>query len=75
VGIAFLDRLPVKNACQYLKEKFQVGLELDGGGTLRLENVVAYASTCDGASHLASMADILLGSFRYCVNGARSPPR
>jgi hypothetical protein len=67
-GIALLDRLPVKNAYQYLKEKFQVGLELDGGGTRSLENVVGYASTCDGASHLASMADILLGSFRYCVN-------
>ena len=26
------------------------------------------ASTCDGASHLASIADILVGSFRYCVN-------
>jgi hypothetical protein len=26
------------------------------------------AFTCDGASHLSSMADILLGSFRYCVN-------
>jgi hypothetical protein len=26
------------------------------------------ASTCDGASHLASITDILVGSFRYCVN-------
>jgi hypothetical protein len=67
VGLVLFDRLPIKNAYQYLKEKFQAGLQVDKE-TLKLENVVGFASTCDGASHLASVADILLGSFRYCVN-------
>jgi hypothetical protein len=67
VGIVLFDRLPIKDPYGYLKKKFQVGLELDGQ-TRRLKNVVGFASTCDGASHLASVADILLGSFRYCVN-------
>jgi hypothetical protein len=67
VGVALVDRMSVGNPYQYLKEKFQIGLEL-GAGTRRLENVIGYASTCDGASHLASMADILVGSFRHCVN-------
>jgi hypothetical protein len=33
-----------------------------------LERVIGFGSTTDGASHLASIADVLIGSFRYCVN-------
>ena len=29
---------------------------------------MGFASTTDGASHLASIADILVGAWRYCVN-------
>jgi hypothetical protein len=68
IGIALFDRMPVGNAYQYLKDKFQVGLELQNGGTRKLEKVIGFASTCDGASHLASLTDILVGSFRHCVN-------
>jgi hypothetical protein len=67
IGAALVDRMPVGNPYQYLKDKFQVGLELPGG-TRTLEKVIGFASTCDGASHLASMTDILVGSFRHCVN-------
>ena len=68
VGIAVMDRMPGKDQFKYLKDKFQLGAEFSDGYTQRLENIVGYTITCDGASHLASMADILLGSFRYCVN-------
>jgi hypothetical protein len=68
VGIALVDRMPVGNPYQYLKDKFQIGLELSNGVTRKLEKLIGYASTCDGASHLASLADILVGSFRHCVN-------
>jgi hypothetical protein len=68
VGIAVMDRIPVRDQFKYLKDKFQRGVEFPDGRTQRLENIVGYTSTCDGASHLASMADILLGSFRHCVN-------
>jgi Protein of unknown function (DUF3800) len=68
VGIAVMDRLLVKgDQFKYLKNKFQLGAEFSDG-TKRLENIVGHTITCDGASHLASMADILLGSFRHCVN-------
>lgn len=33
-----------------------------------MSHIIGYASTCDGASHISSVADIVLGSFRYCVN-------
>ena len=38
VGIAVMDRIPVKNQFKYLKDKFQVGVEFPSGGTRRLEN-------------------------------------
>jgi hypothetical protein len=67
VGIVVFDRIPVSNQFKYLKDKFQIGGQYSNG-TRRLENIVGYTTSCDGASHLASMADILLGSFRHCVN-------
>jgi hypothetical protein len=67
-GIALMDRIPVEHPYRYLKEKFQTGLTFPNGDTRRLERVVGLASTTDGASHLASVADVLIGSFRYCVN-------
>jgi hypothetical protein len=67
-GLVLFDRIPIPHHHQYLKEKFQVGLTFPDGNVKRLENIVGLASTTDGASHLASVADILVGSFRYCVN-------
>jgi hypothetical protein len=65
-GIAKLDRMG-KNGFTYAKAKFQRGL-LFGNRDRRLDRIISIGFTCDGASHLASMADIILGSFRYCVN-------
>jgi hypothetical protein len=65
-GIAKLDRMG-KNSFDYAKKKFQRGLSLPTGDR-RLDRIISIGFTCDGASHLASMADIILGSFRYCVN-------
>jgi len=70
VGIVLMDRSPgqLKDPFKYLKNKFQIGLQFPSGGNRRVDNIIGYAFTCDGASHLASLADILLGSFRHCVN-------
>ncbi|MCG8558545.1 MAG: hypothetical protein MI824_01985 [Hyphomicrobiales bacterium] len=67
-GLALLDRLPVKYPYRYLQEKFQTGLEFPWRDPVRLERILGLASTCDGASHVASVADIVLGAFRYCAN-------
>ena len=67
-GIALMDRIPVEHPYRYLREKFQTGLEFPDGNIRRLERVIGLASTTDGASHLASVADVLIGAFRYCVN-------
>ena len=67
-GIAKLDRMG-KNAFTYAREKFQRGLTFSPNSRhRRLDRIVSIGFTCDGASHLSSLADIVLGSFRYCVN-------
>jgi hypothetical protein len=36
--------------------------------TIRLDRVLGFGHAVDGSSHLSSVADVLLGAFRYCVN-------
>jgi len=67
-GLVMFDRMPIAHEHRYFREKFSTGLTFPNGRTRRLENVLGLASTCDGASHMSSVADIVLGSFRYCVN-------
>jgi hypothetical protein len=67
-GIAVLDRLPIAPPDGFIRDKFQVGLTFPRGGTRRLSHIICCAHSCDGASHLTSVADVVLGSFRYCVN-------
>jgi hypothetical protein len=38
------------------------------GKIVRLERILGLGHGCDGSSHLCSVADVLLGAFRYCVN-------
>ncbi len=67
-GICLVDRLPIEGDYRYLTDKFVRGLDLDGGGYVPLDRICAFGSTCIGASHLSSAVDIVLGSFRYCIN-------
>jgi hypothetical protein len=67
-GFAILDRMPVKTPYDYLKEKFQIGMTFDDGTSARLDRILGLSHAADGTSHLCSVADILLGAFRYCVN-------
>jgi hypothetical protein len=67
-GICILDRVPFNGDFRYLEEKFQTGLIFSPRGTKRLERVHLFAFSCQGASHVGSAIDIILGAFRYCVN-------
>ena len=67
-GVVVVDRLPFKQDYDFLKGKFSVGLLMDDGRQLRLNRIDLFASSCDGASHLSSAVDIVLGAFRFCVN-------
>lgn len=67
-GIAFFDRMPIAQEHAYFRQKFQLGLEFPHKPNQPLDRILSYSSTCDGASHFSSLADIIVGSFRYCVN-------
>jgi hypothetical protein len=66
-GVVILDRRSPDAQFTYMQKKFQVGLEYRAS-TCRLGNIIDYSLTCDGCSHLSSVADIVIGAFRYCVN-------
>lgn len=74
-GIVFMDRVPDESAgWSMLKDRFQKGLTgVDWKTPIRLENIIMYATTCDGASHLSSAVDIVLGGMRWVVNQKGRP--
>jgi hypothetical protein len=67
-GYVLFDKIPVQHPYRYLKEKFQVGMTFKGRPPIRLERVLGFGHAVDGSSHLCSVADVMLGAFRYCVN-------
>lgn len=67
-GIVAMDRLPDGVEFEYLSNKFGRGLNLQDGESVELDRIVVFSSTCINASHLTSAMDIVLGSWRYCIN-------
>lgn len=67
-GYAILDRLPINDPYSYLKEKFQQGMVFTYKPNIRFDRILGFAHGVDGSSHMCSVADVLLGAFRYCVN-------
>ena len=68
IGICIVDRLPIGNDFGYLRDRFQHGLQFPDGRKKGLPRILMFAASCEGASHAMSAIDILIGSFRYCVN-------
>ncbi len=62
------DRHPVEGEFQYYRRRFMESQPSDTACKFKLDRVLGFGSTCDGASHLASIADIALGSYRFCIN-------
>lgn len=71
MGIVAMDRLPDGVEFDYLANKFVGGLKLPDGESVDLDRIILFSSTCINASHLSSAMDIVLGSWRYCIN---NPP-
>jgi hypothetical protein len=66
-GWVNFDRINTSKPFRYLQDKFSRRQPTEGE-EVYLENIIGYGFTCDGASHFASMADIVIGGFRYVVN-------
>jgi len=71
-GICIVDNLPVNSQWQYLTDRYSNGLELSTGTRLSLDRIELFGATCVGASDANSVMDIVLGSFRYCVNNPQN---
>jgi hypothetical protein len=73
-GIVIIDRLPDGKAYAMLRSKFQEGLpHASSGLNFKLDKIVLFATTCNGASHISSAVDIVLGGFRWVVNASTKP--
>lgn len=69
-GAVCVDRLD-PTFFRYLESRFQRPLEFASSGYApRLDRIVHYSMSSDGASHITSVVDIALGAFRYCANAA-----
>ena len=71
-GICVIDNIPTKSQYKYLCEKFAKGLVFYNGRSLKLKKIIMFATSCVGASHANSAMDIVLGSFRYCINNPKN---
>lgn len=66
-GLCVVDRFDGEH--DILREKHQRGVYVEEKDEwVSLPRIKLYGATCDGASHLSSAVDIVLGAFRYCVN-------
>lgn len=67
IGMCIVDRFDGDH--ELLREKHQRGFYMDERDKwVPFDRIKLFAATCDGASHLSSAVDIVLGAFRYCVN-------
>jgi hypothetical protein len=72
-GICVIDNLPGKTQFKYLSDKFSYGLTFTNGYSIPLNKIKLYAASCINASNVNSAMDIVLGSFRYCINDPKNP--
>src|SRR5690606_39175220 len=71
-GIVAMDRLPDGVEFGYLSQKFAEGLSFPDDQPVKLDRITLFSSTCINASHLSSAMDIILGSWRYCINSPQN---
>ena len=67
-GVVVVDRLPAASEYAMLTERFTRGLTFPDDKPVVLDRIVLFASSCSNASHASAAMDIVLGSFRYCIN-------
>lgn len=70
-GICLLDNFETSSQYKYIAEKFQRGL-VTPWGDRRLDRIQLLGTTCVNASHANSAMDIVLGSFRFCINNPKN---
>lgn len=73
-GICIIDTLSTQDQYKYLTDKFSVGLTIQPSGrVVPLSKIKMFGTSSLGACNANSAMDIVLGSFRYCINNPRNP--
>lgn len=67
-GLVLADRWPTPDGFGFLESCQFEGIEYNGGEKVDLPWVHGYAQVSDNSTTLMSVADIVLGAFRYCIN-------
>lgn len=67
-GVALFDHTNDYKQSHYLRETFELGLPFPNSPRKKLKNIVKIETTSVGHSHLNSVTDIVVGSFRFVVN-------
>jgi len=68
-GLVLIDRFSDKQIDQHLRNKFALGLVgMPFSETMRLKNIVGFHFSAIGQSDMATVIDIVLGSFRFSIN-------
>ncbi|WP_170443263.1 hypothetical protein [Ruegeria arenilitoris] len=68
-GVAKFDRTSDFKQEQYFKEIFENGILFQKDNkSFKLNNIVSIDNTLNGTSHLSSLTDIVVGSFRFVIN-------
>ncbi|HEV2750555.1 MAG TPA: hypothetical protein VGV12_08545 [Gemmatimonadales bacterium] len=73
-GVVVLDRLPGASEYSLLTDRFTKGLTFSDAPDVKLDRIKLFASSCSNASHASSAMDIVLGTFRYCINQPKNVP-
>ncbi len=76
-GMVLIDRFNDEgNAIDaHLRDKFTIGITgLPYSAETRLANIIGFHYSAIGQSHLPSLVDVLLGSFRFAVNAHMTSP-
>jgi len=73
-GVCLIDNFPFPRGDRVIREKFQRGLTFRDRDDIALPRILSYGFTTSGASHASAVTDIVLGGFRFCVNGREDHP-
>lgn len=67
-GLVLADQWPCDNGFGFLESCQQEGIQYKLGEKVSLPMIYGYAQISDNSTTLMSVADIILGAFRYCIN-------
>jgi hypothetical protein len=75
IGLVILDTFTgARRLRDIAKDRYCEGLVFPGRGKRPLQRLLGIHEGASGCSHFASVADVVIGSIRYAVNGC-TPPR